>query len=118
MPKDHLKPPRVRTLGANTTLSGFGQENMEKVYSDTGTYVVLILPGSRYHISVSMAVPVNSYILSIVLITVPLMINQRPRSPVSRRSALQAFGLMRMACLTMMMKGGQKGSSVLLQPPI
>jgi len=37
MPKDHLKPPRVRTLGANTTLSGFGQENMEKVYSDTGT---------------------------------------------------------------------------------
>lgn len=40
MPKDHLKPPRVRTLGANTTLSGFGQENMEKVYSDTGTYVV------------------------------------------------------------------------------
>ena len=39
MPKDHLKPPRVRTLGANTTLSGFGQENMEKVYSDAGTYV-------------------------------------------------------------------------------
>ncbi|CAL5021163.1 unnamed protein product [Urochloa decumbens] len=37
MPKDHHKPPRVRTLGANTTLSGFGQENMEKVYSDTGT---------------------------------------------------------------------------------
>ncbi|OEL37102.1 Armadillo repeat-containing protein LFR [Dichanthelium oligosanthes] len=37
MPKDHTKPPRVRTLGANTTLSGFGQENMEKVYSDTGT---------------------------------------------------------------------------------
>ncbi|EES07076.1 hypothetical protein BDA96_04G211500 [Sorghum bicolor] len=37
MPKDHLKPPRVRTLGANTTLSGFGQENMEKVYSDTAT---------------------------------------------------------------------------------
>ncbi|CAO2039445.1 unnamed protein product [Urochloa humidicola] len=37
MPKAHLKPPRVRTLGANTTLSGFGQENMEKVYSDTGT---------------------------------------------------------------------------------
>ncbi|PUZ76340.1 hypothetical protein GQ55_1G282300 [Panicum hallii var. hallii] len=37
MPRDHLKPSRVRTLGANTTLSGFGQENMEKVYSDTGT---------------------------------------------------------------------------------
>ncbi|KAF8693632.1 hypothetical protein HU200_039042 [Digitaria exilis] len=37
MPKDHLKPPRVRALGANTTLSGFGQENMEKVYSDAGT---------------------------------------------------------------------------------
>ncbi|AQK53265.1 hypothetical protein ZEAMMB73_Zm00001d050928 [Zea mays] len=37
MPKDHTKPPRLRTLGANTTLSGFGQENMEKVYSDTAT---------------------------------------------------------------------------------
>ncbi|CAN6279039.1 unnamed protein product [Urochloa humidicola] len=37
MPKDHFKPPRIRTLGVNTTLSGFGQENMEKVYSDTGT---------------------------------------------------------------------------------
>jgi hypothetical protein len=35
MPKDHTKPPRVRTLGVNTTLSGFGHENVEKVYSDT-----------------------------------------------------------------------------------
>jgi hypothetical protein len=43
MPKDHTKPPRLRTLGANTTLSGFGQENMEKVYSDTATYVVTSL---------------------------------------------------------------------------
>jgi hypothetical protein len=43
MPKDHMKPPRVRTLGANTTLSGFGQENMEKIYSDTATYVVTSL---------------------------------------------------------------------------
>ncbi|KAK3158343.1 hypothetical protein QOZ80_2AG0135890 [Eleusine coracana subsp. coracana] len=37
MPKDHMKPARERTLGVNATLSGFGQENMEKVYSDTGT---------------------------------------------------------------------------------
>ncbi|KAL6634681.1 hypothetical protein ACP70R_027352 [Stipagrostis hirtigluma subsp. patula] len=37
MPKDHTKPARERTLGANTTLSGFGHENMEKVYSDTAT---------------------------------------------------------------------------------
>ncbi|KAJ1279756.1 hypothetical protein BS78_04G179700 [Paspalum vaginatum] len=37
MPKDHTKPLKVRTLGANTTLSGFGQENMEKVYSETAT---------------------------------------------------------------------------------
>ncbi|XP_062219493.1 armadillo repeat-containing protein LFR [Phragmites australis] len=37
MPKDHMKPPRERTLGVNTTLSGFGHENMEKVYSDTAT---------------------------------------------------------------------------------
>uniref|UniRef100_A0A0E0LN65 SWI/SNF-like complex subunit BAF250 C-terminal domain-containing protein n=1 Tax=Oryza punctata TaxID=4537 RepID=A0A0E0LN65_ORYPU len=37
MPKDHTKPPRVRTLGVNTTLSGFGHENVEKVYSDTTT---------------------------------------------------------------------------------
>lgn len=46
------------------------------------------------------------------------MINQRRKTPVSQRSVLQAFGLMRMACLTMMMKGGQKGSNALLQPPI
>ncbi|PNT68958.1 armadillo repeat-containing protein LFR isoform X2 [Brachypodium distachyon] len=37
MPKDHTKPPRVRTLGVNTTLSGFGLENIGKVYSDTAT---------------------------------------------------------------------------------
>lgn len=43
MPKDHTKPPRVRTLGVNTTLSGFGHENVEKVYSDTTTYVVISL---------------------------------------------------------------------------
>ncbi|KAF0894533.1 hypothetical protein E2562_039531 [Oryza meyeriana var. granulata] len=35
MPKDHTKLPRVRTLGVNTTLSGSGHENFEKVYSDT-----------------------------------------------------------------------------------
>lgn len=40
MPKDHMKPPRERTLGVNVALSGFGQENMEKFYSDAGTYVV------------------------------------------------------------------------------
>jgi hypothetical protein len=40
MPNDHMKSARERTLGVNTTLSGFGQESMEKVYSDTGTYVV------------------------------------------------------------------------------
>jgi hypothetical protein len=43
MPKDHTKPPRVRTLGVNTTLSGFGHENVEKVYSDTIMYVVISL---------------------------------------------------------------------------
>ncbi|CAM0945458.1 unnamed protein product [Alopecurus aequalis] len=37
MPKDHTKPPRARTLGANITLSGFGLENIGQVYSDTAT---------------------------------------------------------------------------------
>ena len=117
MPKDHLKPPRVRTLGANTTLSGFGQENMEKVYSDAGTYVVANLTKILIvHLNIH-AWCCHTYVLLNAL-TVPLMINRRLRSQVSRRSALQAFGLMRMACLTTMMKGGQKGSSALLQPPI
>ncbi|KAG8060429.1 hypothetical protein GUJ93_ZPchr0002g24085 [Zizania palustris] len=37
MPKDHTKLPRIRTLGANTTLSGFGHENIDQIYSDTTT---------------------------------------------------------------------------------
>ena len=43
MPKDHTKPPRARTLGANITLSGFGLENVGQVYSDTATYVIVDL---------------------------------------------------------------------------
>ncbi|KAF7079227.1 hypothetical protein CFC21_083491 [Triticum aestivum] len=37
IPRDHTKPPRVRTLGVNTTISGFGLENVGKVYSDSTT---------------------------------------------------------------------------------
>jgi hypothetical protein len=40
MPKDHMKPAIEKNLGIKATLSGFGQESLEKVYSDTGTYVV------------------------------------------------------------------------------
>ncbi|KAI4984297.1 hypothetical protein ZWY2020_055257 [Hordeum vulgare] len=36
MPRDHTKPPRVRTLGVNTTISGFGL-GVGKVYSDSTT---------------------------------------------------------------------------------
>jgi hypothetical protein len=43
MPKDHTKPPRARTLGANITLSGFGLENVGQVYSDTAMYVIIEL---------------------------------------------------------------------------
>jgi hypothetical protein len=43
MLKDHTKPPRARTLGANITLSGFGLENVGQVYLDTATYVLLDL---------------------------------------------------------------------------
>ena len=43
MPKDHTKPARIRTLGANITLSGFGLENVGQVYSDTVTYVIIDL---------------------------------------------------------------------------
>lgn len=43
MPRDHTKPPRVRTLGVNTTISGFGLENVGKVYSDSTAYVIIDL---------------------------------------------------------------------------
>ncbi|VAI46438.1 unnamed protein product [Triticum turgidum subsp. durum] len=43
IPRDHTKPPRVRTLGVNTTISGFGLENVGKVYSDSTTYVIIDL---------------------------------------------------------------------------
>lgn len=43
MPRDHTRPPRVRTLGVSTTISGFGLENVGKVYLDNTTYVIIDL---------------------------------------------------------------------------
>jgi hypothetical protein len=105
MPKDHMKPTRERILGVNATLLGFGQESMEKVYSDTGTYVVtsiikIMIAHLSFHGSCC-----HTYVLLNVMITVLRMINRKLETPVSQKSALQASCLMKMACLTMMMKG-------------